>query len=532
MIIECPACATRYDIKADFPPEGRIVRCARCGSVWRAAPDPIGQEAEDREDFWADPREENKTNGPAASARTSHDPFSAVGRVEDQPAASGHGVIASEEPRLTPEIDETFEDAPARQDAATRQDAGKVRWFLSFRRGKKESAQEAERNAARTMTQPPAETILFPRTASSNAPQDPDPAGRLMPDSTRQTVRGVFSDLQPAARSGEGESVPANSQAFGEADPVWSQRWADFSERFKKAEGGDPSLFEAHRKHDAAAQNERPSGANEKEGVAEDGDDPDASLRAALKAHFRPQANKTPAAAPLLPSENLARKLETHLKSKAAGAEAEEGEADRADVWREAADEDRRELEPAITVDPVEVKDEDFDFDERLYREIEETQEKSGSGARPARGGGLALAAAWGLFLCVAGGLIAGFFAFRDIIADAAPGLAALYRELGTPVTAQPLVFEEVQYKWSTSDNRPVLKVWGSVVNRSHSSAKVPQFFITVKDQDPQRDLEYSANLKVKGSKIGSNESADFDMELVSPNPTVTAVEFDLRSVR
>ena len=44
MIIECPACTTRYDIKADLPPAGRTVRCAKCGTVWRAMPESGAEE--------------------------------------------------------------------------------------------------------------------------------------------------------------------------------------------------------------------------------------------------------------------------------------------------------------------------------------------------------------------------------------------------------------------------------------------------------------------------------------------------------
>src|SRR5262245_165109 len=36
--IICPACGTRYEIKAVLPPEGRKVRCSKCAHVWQAKP--------------------------------------------------------------------------------------------------------------------------------------------------------------------------------------------------------------------------------------------------------------------------------------------------------------------------------------------------------------------------------------------------------------------------------------------------------------------------------------------------------------
>lgn len=37
MILTCPACATRYNVKPGaIPPEGRTVRCANCGHKWHA----------------------------------------------------------------------------------------------------------------------------------------------------------------------------------------------------------------------------------------------------------------------------------------------------------------------------------------------------------------------------------------------------------------------------------------------------------------------------------------------------------------
>ena len=38
MILTCPSCATRYQAdEAKFPPQGRQVRCAKCGHIWHQA---------------------------------------------------------------------------------------------------------------------------------------------------------------------------------------------------------------------------------------------------------------------------------------------------------------------------------------------------------------------------------------------------------------------------------------------------------------------------------------------------------------
>ncbi len=257
--------------------------------------------------------------------------------------------------------------------------------------------------------------------------------------------------------------------------------------------------------------------------------DPDARLRNVMRAHF-PSAKRA-----RLHAGDLADRLETHLRSTPAPDEEEpEPKKSVAGLWQNpspAADEESAER-PEIVEDVPESKDDGADFDQRLYREIEETQEKSGEVRQGARRGGLALAAAWGLFLCLTGGLVGGFIAFRDIVADAAPGLAPLYRLLGTPVTVQPLVFEGVQYAWKVADFKPVLVVSGSVYNKAQRKVRVPQFYITIKDQDPALDREYSANLKVQRSKIRPDERADFDIELVSPSPTITSIELELRNVR
>ena len=254
----------------------------------------------------------------------------------------------------------------------------------------------------------------------------------------------------------------------------------------------------------------------------------DNALREAMKAYF-------PAGAPpgsAAPDQELAQQLETHLRAASVPAGAprnatalwDSPPAEQADFEEEPAD-GVAAFEEAVD------REDDAAFDQRLYREIEETQDKTSEARRGAGRGGLALVAAWGLFVCVASGLVMGFVSFRDIVADAVPGLAPLYRTLGIPVTIQPLAFEGVQYEWKVADYKPVLVVSGSVFNRAGREVPVPKFSVAVKDENPALDSEYPANLGI-GPKIGAHEHASFDIQLLAPSPTITSVELELRNVR
>jgi predicted Zn finger-like uncharacterized protein len=63
MILTCPACQTRYEVEAaKFPPQGRNVRCARCGEVWHASgidlappPAPSWEPEPPRSEYYAQP---------------------------------------------------------------------------------------------------------------------------------------------------------------------------------------------------------------------------------------------------------------------------------------------------------------------------------------------------------------------------------------------------------------------------------------------------------------------------------------------
>jgi len=67
MILTCPACATRYQVdEAKFPPQGRQVRCAKCGNNWHQP----GQEAQ----FASEPKPNDIAPSAAATTQPSPEP--------------------------------------------------------------------------------------------------------------------------------------------------------------------------------------------------------------------------------------------------------------------------------------------------------------------------------------------------------------------------------------------------------------------------------------------------------------------------
>jgi predicted Zn finger-like uncharacterized protein len=91
-LIICPVCHTRYEIAAVIPPEGRKVRCSKCGHVWQAMA-VVGA---------AKPAPVSVPRPPATGARP-------------QPPAPAEPRAAPAEPRAVPAAPEP---APAAPDAA------------------------------------------------------------------------------------------------------------------------------------------------------------------------------------------------------------------------------------------------------------------------------------------------------------------------------------------------------------------------------------------------------------------------------
>jgi predicted Zn finger-like uncharacterized protein len=562
MIIQCPACTTKYN--KDLPPEGQTVRCAKCGAVWRAMPitahgpavadrGGVNDESETAESNALDRQEAGGGSRPEHPALNSQpgddgDPFGepvfnggeselqSGSELFQRPARDAGFTNGDENPGWPSQGEGQDKDG----EQAEGGDEGKVRWF-GFRRkngARSNSGDDAglERPAASG-----AETIPFPRANPAAAYLSPERSDLNSLDEARAAVRSVFDSLGDQRPAGRTFNVPVVSQADPEQyspgtigpDLHSGVEHEPSENEWLNARSAEERGFETGLEQTSLNGGDRPAvEASSQWGkgwdaspVAEE-DDPDAELRSALRAHFpgRDHAGGNPQT---VASQYAQQTGMAGLEGSEPG-ETEPAWAPPPAMLRNRPDSQPPEPEDAFS----EISEGDRSFDPRLFREIEEARELTRHARRRGGTGGLALAAAWGLFLCIAAGLVVGFAGFRDITAGALPGLAPLYRAIGMPVTDQPLIFEGVQYEWTTPDNKPALNIKGAVYNRAQRGVKVPDFVITIKDSDPALDREYSAKLQVQGSKIGPEEHAEFEIELLSPNPSITAVELELRSVR
>ena len=202
MIIECPACTTRYDIKAELPPEGRSVRCAKCGTVWRAMPETHVEVEEAREEGWEPRRAEQETCDRRAAEEESerqhlYTPGHAYAREwpREDDGVAVEQTHAEHDESAYAESGEEFEPAASPEQREEETGSGKVSWFNSFRR-KRKSRTDAEEVVVAGPELASADPIPFPRAAFPEAPPAAPAEEELRTlEEARQAVRSVFSSL-------------------------------------------------------------------------------------------------------------------------------------------------------------------------------------------------------------------------------------------------------------------------------------------------------------------------------------------------
>ncbi len=137
--------------------------------------------------------------------------------------------------------------------------------------------------------------------------------------------------------------------------------------------------------------------------------------------------------------------------------------------------------------------------------------------------GGLALAAAWAVFISVLSGVTLAFITFRDEMVVAMPGTAALYRGIGFAVQDRQVDFGPVTYRWTVAEGKPMIEVTGQIINLTDREIAVPRVLVNVHDQANADAVKATAT--VRSEPLAAHETADFTLEFLSPPKTISQIE-------
>jgi predicted Zn finger-like uncharacterized protein len=91
MILTCPSCSTRYTVdEAQFPPAGRMVRCAKCSHSWhQTGPEPESQPAPELEPAPALPPQEPVEDPDSFAAGSATRAYAPAAQVPEAPRGQG-----------------------------------------------------------------------------------------------------------------------------------------------------------------------------------------------------------------------------------------------------------------------------------------------------------------------------------------------------------------------------------------------------------------------------------------------------------
>lgn len=140
------------------------------------------------------------------------------------------------------------------------------------------------------------------------------------------------------------------------------------------------------------------------------------------------------------------------------------------------------------------------------------------------------LAAGWAMLaVALAGVLSLGYFQRVNVV-RLFPGAAAAYERIGLPVNIRGLEFEGVKYSWETSAGRPVLEVFGDIVNITGRPLKVPTVVFGLRTKERVEVYQWAAD--VRSDPLPPGERTAFAAQIPSPPKSIRDVQVRFAKVR
>lgn len=554
-IIECPACATRYKMNKAIPEGGRSVKCARCGNQWRLVPEgfveetiepdaaehnPVGAAPAEGVD-WQPPRESASETSRAFSQggeedaadeaggrdawQAARDPFSAAISTPSRQALGddqSSAAIASGGEEIWRGLRERTDQAAAFAESSEageksahggRFDAAAPQQEDHEADGEA-TAEEARLSWARQISRPWREIATPPPPPESEQEEEDTEAA------IREALRAALEQpgdenrlMSHFEETAEPRLDPGVSSGFG---------WDPFTPRNPAGGLGDdqPGAIEAEQGafripgHDSDADEEPPFRLTGK------------SARLPIYGsgnvdHDEPDQDKDAASGDLAFQNDIEDAFRTGPLPKKTIEQArgkvrhEEPLTDFDSIY----DQMSARLPGGNHAVAVDYGAETA----ALQAELESTDVTAYEDTRNV--GGLAVAAAWAVFLSVISGLALGLVSFRQEIMVALPGTTSLYRSVGFNVAGAGVDFADVSYRWTVAEGKPMIEVTGQVVNVTDRTVTVPRVLINVRDAKSADAVKVTAS--VPTDTLAPRESASFTLEFLSPPKNITQIELE-----
>jgi predicted Zn finger-like uncharacterized protein len=564
-IIECPACSTRYKMNKAIPEGGRSVKCARCGHQWRIAPEEPEELSEPLDD---------EVDQQVAEPR--HDPRAAM---------AGTGGQAESAPAAPQTIGEAWDVKPAQIAAALQPEARPetaspepqtIGEAWDVRRGNLAAA-----IASMGMPDPSAEEVeeALRAEALANQPwQNTEPAFRGYDTGTADDETATADEPQDEAREDDEQAFnPPPAPSVWPASSSWMTNAAASDDRprdmdpessvrqvlkaaMEDPEERDDAAFDANGGISSVSRpvfTEPTSFEDTLAGVAAEQPD-DTGEPWPEDSDSAPFRVKLPAEDEIAADPNPPRVRDQVAAAAFLGSGEESDKAGHSDdfendivgIFRQQMQEKRSFGQPAPRksgsggftdydtefsgtssekADDRYMADSPLDADAATLQAVLEGSLRERHAEEGSSGGGLALAAAWAVFLSVLSGVTLAFVSFRDDMVVALPGTAALYRSIGFDVQDRQVDFGPVTYRWTVAEGKPMIEVTGQIINLTDHEIAVPRVLVNVHDRENSDAVKATAT--VRSEPLAARETAEFTLEFLSPPKSISQIELAFADV-
>jgi predicted Zn finger-like uncharacterized protein len=140
------------------------------------------------------------------------------------------------------------------------------------------------------------------------------------------------------------------------------------------------------------------------------------------------------------------------------------------------------------------------------------------------------VAAGWAALALMLAGVMSLVYFQRVNVVRALPGSASAYERIGLPVNVRGLEFDDVKYSWETSAGRPVLEVFGNIVNVTSKPLKVPTVVFGLRTKEKVEVYQWAADVRLELLPPGKQTA--FSAQIPTPPKSIRDVQVRFAKVR